>query len=46
MAEKVLTSSEILEIVYNSDEGFSHSSSDGVSSSVIAIDDRALADAK
>ena len=44
MAEKVLTGSEMLEIVYNWDESFSHSSCDSVSSSDIAIDDRAVAD--
>jgi len=33
MAEKVLTASEMLEIVYNSDKSLSDSSSDSVSSS-------------
>ena len=45
MAEKVLTNSEMLEIVYNSDESFSDSSSDSVSSSDNEIDDIAVADA-
>jgi len=40
MAETVLTDSEVLEIVYNSDESFSVSSSDN------EIDDIAVADAK
>ena len=35
--EKVLTDSEVLEIVYNSDESFRDSSSDSVSSSDIEI---------
>ena len=46
MGEKVLTDSEVLEIVYNSDESFRDSSSDSVSSSDIEIDDIAVADAK
>jgi hypothetical protein len=45
MAEKVLTDSEVLEIVYNSDESFSDSSGDSVSSSDNEIDDIAVADA-
>jgi len=45
MAEKVLTPSEVLEIVYNSDESLSDSSSDSVSSSDNEIDDIAIADA-
>jgi len=40
MAEKVLTDSEVLEIVYNSDKSFSDSSSDSVSSSDNETDDR------
>jgi len=39
MAEKILTDSEVLEIMYNSDESFSDSSSDSVSSSDNKIDD-------
>jgi len=46
MAEKVLTGSEVLEIVYNSDENFRDSCSDSVSSSDNEIDDIAVADAK
>ena len=45
MAEKVLTDSEVLEIVYNSDESFSDSSSDSVSSSDNETDNTAVADA-
>jgi len=45
MAEKVLTGSEVLEIVYNSDESFSDSSSDSVSCSDNGIDEIAVADA-
>jgi len=45
MAEKVLTDSEVLEIVYNLDESFSDSSTDSVSSSGNKIDDIAVADA-
>jgi len=45
MAEKVLTDSEVLEIVYNSDESFSDRSSDSVSCSDNEIDDIAIADA-
>jgi len=45
MAKKVLTDSEVLETVYNSDENFSDSSIDGVSSSDNEIDDIAVADA-
>jgi len=44
MAEKGLRVSEVLEIVYNSDESFSDSSSDSVSSSENEIDDVAIAD--
>ena len=44
MAEKGLTDSEVLEIVYNSDKCFSDSSSDIVSSSDNEIDDIAVAD--
>jgi len=46
MKEKVLTCSEMLEIVYNLDESFSHSSCESVSSSAVAVDDIAVADAK
>jgi hypothetical protein len=46
MREKVLTASEVVEIVYNSDEIFGDSSSDSVSCSDIEIDDIAVADAK
>ena len=46
MGKKVLTDSEVLEIVYNLDESFCDSSSDSVSSSDIEIDDTAVADAK
>jgi hypothetical protein len=45
MAEEVLTPSEVLEIVYNSDESLSDSSSDSVSSSDNETDDIAVADA-
>jgi len=45
VAEKVLTDSEVLEIVYNSDESCSDSSSDSVSSSDNEIVDIAVADA-
>ena len=45
MAEKVLTDSEVLEIVYSSDKSFGVSSSDSVSSSDNEIDDIAVADA-
>ena len=45
MAEKVLTESEVLEIVYNSDESFSDGSSDSVSSRDNETDDIAVADA-
>jgi len=37
MGEDVLTDSEVLEIVYNSDENFRDSSSDSVGSSDIEI---------
>ena len=46
MAQKVLTDSEVLEIVYHSDESFSDSSTDSVSSSDNEIDGIAVADAK
>jgi len=46
MVEKVLTDIEALEIVYNSDESFSDSSSDSVSSSDNEIEDIVVADAK
>jgi len=39
MVEKVLTNNETLEIVYNSDESFSDSSNDSVSSSDNEIED-------
>ena len=42
---KGLTESEVLEIVYNSDESFSDNSTDSVSSSDNEIDDIAVADA-
>ena len=45
MAEKVLKPTEVLEIVYNSDESLSDSSSDNVSSSDNEIDEIAVADA-
>ena len=45
MAEEVLTPSEVLEIVYNSDVSLSDRSSDSVSSSDNEIDDIAVADA-
>ena len=45
MAEEVLIASDVLEIVYNSDESLSDSSSDSVSSSDNEIDDIAVADA-
>jgi len=45
MAEKVLTDTEVLEIVYNSDKSFSDGSSDSVSSSDNETDDIAVADA-
>jgi len=46
MGEKVLTDSEVLEIVYNSDESFHGSSSVSVSSSDIENDDIAVVGAK
>ena len=46
MGEKVLTASEVLENVYNSDEIFGDSSSDSASCSDIEIDDVAVPDAK
>jgi len=45
MTEKVLTASDVLEIVYNSDKNLNDSSSDSVSSSDNEIDDIAVADA-
>ena len=45
MAEEVLTASDVREIVYNSDESLSDSSSDSVSSSDNEIVDIAVADA-
>jgi len=45
MAEEGLTASDMLEIVYNSDESLSDSISDSVSSSDNEIDDIAVADA-
>ena len=45
MAEEVLTASDVLEIVYNSDESLSDSSSESVSSSDNEMDDIAVADA-
>jgi len=45
MAEEVLTASEVLEIVYNSDENLNDSSSDSVRSSNNETDDIAVADA-
>jgi hypothetical protein len=45
IAKNVLTESEVLEIVYNSDEGLTGSSSDSVSSGDNEIDDIAVADA-
>jgi len=45
MTEEVLTTNEVLEIVYNSDESSSDSSSYSVSSSDNEIDDIAVADA-
>ena len=44
MAGKGLTENEVLEIVYDSDESFSDSNSDTVSSSDNEIDDTAVAD--
>ena len=44
MAGEFLTPSEVLEIVYNSDESSSDSSSDNVNSSDNEIDNIALAD--
>ena len=46
MAENVLTGSEVLEIVHNSDESFSDSSSDSVGNSDNEIDNITVADAK
>ena len=46
VGEKVLTDSEVLEIVYNSDESLRDRSSDSVSCSDIEVDDIAVADAK
>jgi hypothetical protein len=45
MAEEVLIPSEVLEIVYNSDENLSDSNSDSVSSSDNETDDIVVADA-
>jgi len=45
MAEQVLTPREVLEIVYNSDESLSDSSSDSIRSSDNETDDIAVADA-
>jgi len=45
MTEEVLTASDMLEIVYNSDESLSGSSSDSVSSSDNEIDNIDVADA-
>jgi hypothetical protein len=45
MAEEVLIPSEVMEIVYNSDESLSDSSSDSVSSSDNETDDMAVGDA-
>ena len=45
MAEEVMTASDVLEIVYNSDESLSDSNSDSVNSSDNEIDDIAVADA-
>jgi len=45
MTQEVLTPTEVLEIVYNSDESSSDSSSDSVSSSGNEIDNIAVADA-
>jgi len=45
VAEEVLTASGMLEIVYNSDESLSDSSSDSVGSNDYEIDDIAVADA-
>jgi len=45
MIEEVLTANDMLEIVYNSDESLSDSSSDSVSSSDNEIDDIAVAGA-
>jgi len=45
IAQEVLTPTEVLEIVYYSDESLSDSSSDSVSSSDNEIDDIAVADA-
>jgi len=46
MAEKVLTDSEVLEIVYNLDKSFCDSSSDSVSSSDNETDNIAVVDTK
>jgi len=45
MAKNFLTDSEVLAVVYNSDESFSDSSSDSVSSSDNEIVDITVADA-
>ena len=44
MAKKLLTDSEVLEIVYSSNESLSDSSSESVGSSDNEIDDTAVAD--
>jgi hypothetical protein len=45
MAGNVLTDSEVLEILYNSDESFSDSISDSIGSSVNEIDDTVIGEA-
>jgi len=45
MARPILTDSEVLEIVYDSDESFINNNSDSVSSSDNEIDDIPVADA-
>jgi len=45
MARPILTDSEVLEIVYNSDESFVDSNSESVSSSDNETDDKPVADA-
>ena len=46
MGEKVLTDSEVLEILYNQDESFRDSNSDSVSNSDIEIEDMAVTEQK
>ena len=46
MGQKVLTDSEVLEIVYNSCESFRDSNSDSVSNSDIEIEDMAVTEQK